>query len=224
MTARGSKKSPRGGSKKSPRWYLWPLRRWKFTLLAGLFMLGALVTNLDRTDAFARRLAPFLPAKMAKLLSSGGERPSYGSAKPGEAVFGTVTRVIDGDTIEVKSVGARQDSYKVRLWGIDAPESSQEYGSEAAAALRAKTQNRPVSVVVVDHDRYGRMVCRVYGDREENLNLYMVSTGNAWYYEQYAPGEAELAAAQSDARRRRAGLWSSVSPVPPWQFRKNSAQ
>ncbi|MEA4861735.1 MAG: thermonuclease family protein [Victivallaceae bacterium] len=221
MTARVSKKGSGGRSKKRPVWYTWPLRRWKFTLLAGLFLLGGLITNLDRSDAFARRAARFLPGRVAGMLVRKPAAPVAGIANPGEAVFGTVTRVIDGDTIEVKSVGVREDSYRVRMWGIDAPETSQEYGREAAAALRAKVENRPVSLLVAARDRYGRLVCKVYGDRDEDVNLYMVASGNAWYYEQYAPGETALAGAQGEAQRRRIGLWKSAAPVPPWQFRKD---
>ncbi len=221
MTAPASRKGSRGRSSTRTVWYTWPLRRWKFTLLAGLFLLGGFLTNLDRTDAFSRRLTRFLPSRAAALLAKEEPAPVDGNAKPGEAVFGTVTRVIDGDTIEVKSVGAREDNYRVRMWGIDAPESAQEYGREAADALRGKLENRPVSLMVAARDRYGRLVCKVYGDRDEDINLYMVASGNAWYYEQYAPGEPALARAQGEAQRRRLGLWKSADPVPPWRFRKD---
>ena len=48
-------------------------------------------------------------------------------AKAGE-FYGTVTRVSDGDTVTV-TVGAER--VVIRLYGIDAPESNQEFGRDA---------------------------------------------------------------------------------------------
>jgi endonuclease YncB( thermonuclease family) len=69
--------------------------------------------------------------------------------------------VIDGDTLEIRGV-------RIRLWGIDAPESDQlcrgedrvQYrcGAKAANELDAFIADRPVSCVPVDQDRYGRTV------------------------------------------------------------------
>ena len=45
----------------------------------------------------------------------------------------TGTRVIDGDTVEVTQASGQSE--RVRLLGIDAPESAQEYGTESTTAL-----------------------------------------------------------------------------------------
>jgi endonuclease YncB( thermonuclease family) len=67
--------------------------------------------------------------------------------------------IIDGDTLEIHGT-------RVRLWGIDAPESSQlcrgkdseQYrcGAQAANDLDAFIARRPVSCLPISLDRYGR--------------------------------------------------------------------
>ena len=70
---------------------------------------------------------------------------------------GTVSRIVDGDTLWLKTEG---DSAPVvvRIEGIDAPERCQAGGSEATAALNALALGRSVTVRVVAHDDYGRTV------------------------------------------------------------------
>jgi endonuclease YncB( thermonuclease family) len=71
--------------------------------------------------------------------------------------------IIDGDTIEIHG-------QRIRLWGIDAPESSQlcrnnnsdlyRCGAEAANKLSVFTTGKIVNCTPVDRDRYGRTVAR----------------------------------------------------------------
>lgn len=200
----------------------WPLRHWKPVTLLLLFLLGGFVTNLDRGARYVRQLRglkKFLPEPVAELIFP-PEYLTFGLAETGEELFGTVSKVIDGDTFIMKSVGGREDSYRIRMWGIDAPESSQEFGTASQEALEDKILNRAVRLRVAATDRYSRQVCRVYGDNEEDINLYMVKNGYAWYYPDYADGAAYLEQAEHDARRNKRGLWTYTSPVPPWEYRK----
>jgi endonuclease YncB( thermonuclease family) len=77
-------------------------------------------------------------------------------------------RIIDGDTLEIHGT-------RIRLWGIDAPESSQlcrgedseQYrcGAKAANDLDAFIARRPVSCIPISLDQYGRTVAILYGGR-----------------------------------------------------------
>ncbi|XUJ35279.1 thermonuclease family protein [Bradyrhizobium japonicum] len=90
--------------------------------------------------------------------------------------------IVDGDTLEIH--GAR-----IRLWGVDAPESSQlcrgedslQYrcGAKAANELAAFIGERPVSCAPTSLDRYGRTVasCAVGGT---DLADWLVSQGWRW--------------------------------------------
>lgn len=226
-TARRQPKRPAVRRKKSSglvdKLLKWPLRHWKPVLLLLLFLVGGFVTNLDRGARYVRQLRglkKFLPEPVAELIFP-PEYLTFGLASEGEDLFGTVTRVIDGDTFIMKGVGGREDSYKVRMWGIDAPESSQDFGSASAEALSDKILNRAVRLQVAATDRYSRQVCRVYGDDEEDINLYMVKNGYAWYYRDYADGASYLEQAEADARRNKRGLWTYPAPQPPWEYRKS---
>lgn len=50
----------------------------------------------------------------------------------------------------------------------------------------------------------------------------MISEGNAWHYKKYAPNDMNLKSAEENARNHKLGLWSSETPIPPWEFKKNN--
>jgi len=124
--------------------------------------------------------------------------------------------VIDGDTIEV--VGDR-----IRLHGIDAPESAQNClaggrfwrcGRHATRALRDRTANQAVACEERDRDRYGRIVavCRLGG---RDLNAWMVSEGWALAYRRYS---RKYVSEEALAKAARRGLWRGDF-VAPWDWR-----
>ncbi|MBF6615479.1 MAG: thermonuclease family protein [Candidimonas sp.] len=134
--------------------------------------------------------------------------------------------IADGDTIYVRDTD-KQVSYRVRLAMIDAPESKQEYGSQAKSALQQLLRGAgAVTLQVESTDRYGRLIAIVEDERKRNINLEMVNQGAAWVYTQYAQRGAfaglyrEFAAAERAARLRQMGLWNNPNPVEPWRFRR----
>ena len=143
-----------------------------------------------------------------------------------KVVIGLCTKVIDGDTIHVVTGGNVR--FKVRLERIDAPESDQPYGKEATDYLAKLIKGRTVRVEWVKKDRYGRILGIVYYDQPGNpnskpnrqdINLTMVSTGNAWHYKFYDK-TTSYAEAEKEAREKKLGLWVDPDPVEPYQFRK----
>lgn len=151
--------------------------------------------------------------------------------EPIRTLFGIVVKVADGDTITVNSNGTK---VKVRLYGIDAPEtykmnkrtgiiskSGQPSGEEAFQALDNKVYHKQVKLDVMDIDRYRRAVCIVcLGNR--NINREMVREGWAWAYRQYLdrPYTSEFIREEEEASKARRGLWEQGNPQPPWEFRK----
>jgi endonuclease YncB( thermonuclease family) len=132
-----------------------------------------------------------------------------------------VIRVVDGDSVNVLRLPEKEE-LKLRLYGIDAPEWKQAYGKESKDALKGLLgPNTEISVKVLDKDRYGRLICKLYLNSEDiSLNELMISEGNAWHYKKYAPKDMNLKSAEENARKNKLGLWSSTDPIPPWQFRK----
>jgi endonuclease YncB( thermonuclease family) len=148
-----------------------------------------------------------------------GERPTQNKVPGGPAIdlSGHVVRVADGDTITI--LDSSNTQHKIRFHGIDTPERGQPYGNAAREALAEKVAGRTVDIAVVDTDRYGRTVGRVFVDGKD-VNLAMVEQGFAWWYRRYAPNDRALEAAEKSARERRLGLWREPEPIPPWEWRR----
>lgn len=70
-----------------------------------------------------------------------------------------VTHVADGDTVEVLIPPARK--VRVRLHGVDTPESNEPFNDRARTFTRVLMFGRSVAIVGKDVDRYGRLVARV---------------------------------------------------------------
>jgi len=112
--------------------------------------------------------------------------------------------------------------YRIRLKGIDAPESAMPYGKEAKEGLTKIVQGKSLRVLVYGEDRYGRCV----GDLHCNgkfVQELMLKKGFAWHYTAYDQ-RSELAKWEKEARAKRVGLWASSNPEKPWEWRKNKRE
>jgi len=135
------------------------------------------------------------------------------------SAFGFTAKVVaiaDGDTVTVLTADKQQ--IKIRLAGIDAPESSQAFGNRAKQALVEKVGGKTIEVVEQSKDRYGRTVADLYLEGRW-INLELVAEGWAWHYRQYSRDQ-RLADAEAAARQAGLGLWADKDPVPPWGFRR----
>ena len=138
---------------------------------------------------------------------------------PGSAVDypARVVGVSDGDTLTV--LKADKTQVKIRLNGIDAPETGQDFGSRAKQAASELAFGKDVTVRPMDTDRYGRTVADVITPDGKSMNREMVRQGMAWWYRQYAPADQELAGLEAEARAAKRGLWAQSDPIPPWDWR-----
>ena len=149
---------------------------------------------------------------------------ALGALAPGAAaaknLSGVVTHVTDGDTLWVRT-SARGEPRKVRMQGIDAPESCQAWGPQASQALKARALGQTVQL---SHkggrakDDYGRLLARVNMGAED-LGQWMVANGHAWSYH-YRRDAGPYAAEQNQAQASRRGLWGAGNVVEPRVFRK----
>lgn len=131
-----------------------------------------------------------------------------------------VIGVADGDTLTVLRDDRTQ--VRIRLWGVDAPESGQDWGDRSRRRLVETIIGKTVRVEPVETDRYGRTVARIrLGDVD--VGTSQVRDGMAWWYRRYAPADTELARAESESRKASRGLWSSSNPVAPWDWRDGAA-
>ncbi len=126
-------------------------------------------------------------------------------------------RVIDGDTLEIQGE-------RIRLHGIDAPESRQlcrldgqpwQCGKNATNALAEKIARRSVTCEDLGRDRYKRIIarCAVAG---EDIESWMVQQGLALAYRRYS---LDYVDEEADAQAARRGIWASEF-VKPWEWRR----
>jgi len=145
------------------------------------------------------------------------------------AVRGTVSRVYDGDTIEVEGVG------KVRLLGIDTLDGFDPYrmrsqarwygmtaqqvkhwADQASEFARERLHGKTVEVTQAGDmvDDYGRVLAYVHVDEEDeqgDFNLLMLKTGLAAQYQTAThPRRSAYFEAEATARAERRGLWQDA--------------
>lgn len=125
--------------------------------------------------------------------------------------------VIDGDTIEIQGT-------RIRLHGIDAPESAQtcerngkpwRCGQAAALALSDWLEAGPVACQPIERDRYKRTVAKC-AKGGQDVAGWLVTQGWAMDWPRYSGGA--YTAAQGEARQARRGIWGSEFQ-PPWEWR-----
>jgi endonuclease YncB( thermonuclease family) len=141
---------------------------------------------------------------------------------------GRVVRVTDGDTLWI----TRDEGHaRVRLYGIDAPESNQPFGKEATDFVYQLVFREDVEVETFYQDRYGRDIAMVYYFVQEsfdqmperfNLNEEIIKAGYAWVYEQYCdePIRKQWQELEKEARTAGIGLWRDDTPIKPWEYRR----
>ncbi len=140
-------------------------------------------------------------------------------ARSETVIIGRAT-VIDGDTIEIQGE-------RVRLNGIDAPESAQlchdgqqrpyRCGTIASQALdKFLAASRPTRCEFVERDRYGLFIGNCFRTDGASVAAALVRSGWALDWPRYSKGE--YADEQEAARADRLGLWSGEF-MPPWEWR-----
>ena len=144
----------------------------------------------------------------------------FGQANATPAIHiqsGVVTRVVDGDTVWVKT-GLAGHPLKVRISGIDAPEICQAGGGEARDALKQRVLGQLVTVSFKQHDSYGRALASVTWQGED-VGRWMVVNGYAWSY-RFRRSAGPYALEQSQAVQSRRGIFSMGGAQNPRTFRK----
>jgi micrococcal nuclease len=132
--------------------------------------------------------------------------------------FFVVSRVVDGDTIEVTKDGIKE---KVRLIGINTPETVDPrktvecFGKEASAHAKEILMGQKVRLVSDDtqtkYDKYGRLLAYVYREDGLFVNKHMIEEGYAYEYTYRVPYlfQKEFKEAQLKAQTEGKGLWKA---------------
>ena len=143
-----------------------------------------------------------------------------------------VARVVDGDTLDIDVPDEDKTVTRIRLWGVDTPETGRgrqaemHFGAEATDFARRTLAGREVHVVLSpdkSRGKYGRLLAYVYLERGGTMfNEMLIEQGYAYadlrfrhhYYKQFKTIEER-------ARRDGRGLWANVTmdKMPEWKQR-----
>jgi micrococcal nuclease len=148
---------------------------------------------------------------------------AHGPVTRSESVL--VRFVIDGDTIDVATVG------RVRLLGIDAPEVGRgfdtpaPFGREARARLSALLLHRWVRLEQEGptKDAYNRHLAYVITEDGQFVNAVLVREGLARVSARTPLVRLrELQRAQAEAQASRRGIWGSAPRIAPPSYTRRS--
>ncbi len=141
----------------------------------------------------------------------------------------TIVNIVDGDTIDIDIPDGKYDHTRIRLWGVDTPETKNPktgvmyFGPEAADFTRQLTFGKQVTVYLEERRTrgyYGRLLAYVQLPDKSFLNEVLLSEGFAYadtrfrhsFYHKYKQLEAV-------ARSQKKGLWANVTreQQPEWR-------
>jgi endonuclease YncB( thermonuclease family) len=128
-----------------------------------------------------------------------------------------VIAITDGDTLRARC-DDQEETIRVRLADIDAPERKQPFGTRSWQSLDELCQGRQAEIRVREKDRYARAIARVVCEGTD-ANAEQIRLGMAWAYRKYLQ-DTSLVEVETEAKIARRGLWVDQEAVPPWEWRR----
>jgi micrococcal nuclease len=205
------------GKKKSKVVYAMSKRQ-KNTIFAFVIVLSVTVAFLDRSYISKIKTTP----------KTTEQAIIFDYEKYHEKNF-TVANVVDGDTIDIDVPDGNFPHTRIRLWGVDTPETKNErtgvmyFGPEAAEFTKKAVLGKEITVYLEEHrtrGKYGRLLAYVRLPDGTYLNEALLKEGYAYadtrfrhsFYNKYKQLE-------SAARSSKKGLWKEVKPeqMPEWR-------
>ncbi|MGB2807897.1 MAG: thermonuclease family protein [Sedimentisphaerales bacterium] len=140
----------------------------------------------------------------------------------------TVVKVVDGDTIDIDIPDANKNYTRIRLWGVDSPETKSQYssvmyfGPEATEFTTESALGKQVTIYLEEHStrgKYGRLLAYIQLPDSRFLNEVLITEGFAYTDLRFRHGlyrKYELL--EGSARRQKKGLWDKITreQLPEW--------
>ncbi len=133
-----------------------------------------------------------------------------------------VTYVVDGDTLDVAIADGARQTTRIRLWGVNTPETVkpdwpvEHFGPEASAFAKDQAMNQTVRLQLHEgstRDAHGRLLAYIVLPDGRMLNRMLVEQGYAFADPRYEhPAREGFLALQSRAHDTRVGLWANPNP------------
>jgi len=190
------------------------------------------LTSSQRRQKYALRRVGWVLATAAVLLAIylGDQHGIFG--RPGRQTGADYTRyngksfqvthVVDGDTIDVDEPDRGGPATRVRLWGVDTPETKapgkgvQHFGPEATAFTSRLCEGKTVRLELIrgkTRGKYGRLLAYVELPDGMMLNRELIRQGYGYADPRFHhPRETEFQQVQAQARAAGTGLWKNAKP------------
>jgi len=195
-------------------------RRRRNTIIVLLVLAAALLIWLDHTSFIQQQAQP-------------GGQTQPGDLGKYHAKSFAVVNVVDGDTLDIDIGDGKSEHTRIRLWGIDTPETRSTkygvmyFGPEASEFAKQLALGKEVTVYLDRQGRtrgkYGRLLAYVKLPDGSFLNEILLTEGCAYtdlrfdhsFYHKYQ-------SLQATARRNKKGLWEKVTreQLPQWLQRE----
>lgn len=138
------------------------------------------------------------------------------------AYSGKVIAVHEGDRLTILHTGKKLN---IQLYGIDAPELQQSFGSDARSFLDAFTKEETVEVEPIGTVKKGNLTGMVLlgGD---NINELLLLKGQAWVDRKQCTADicGKWIKMEEAAKATKKGLWVDPQAMAPWEFREKNAK
>lgn len=187
---------------------LWPLpwlgrhRRRRYAISAAILLAAAMLLLADRAGWL-------------------GQAPANDFDRY-QGVKVTCVNVVDGDTLDVDIPDGKWPHTRIRLWGVDTPESVKpnapvdHFGPEASRFTRRLAEGQTVRLELLPHDtrgKYGRLLAYVYLPDGTLLNRRLIGEGYGYADPRFThPWLSDFKREMRRAREARRGLWKDVRP------------
>jgi len=146
------------------------------------------------------------------------------TVKKSKEFFVKVVGITDGDTFQ--GLTDNKQLLKIRIYGIDAPEKNQAFGTRSKQYLSDLIFGKQVRIQPQLTKRgkpkrsWNRFVAWVYTSDGKDVSAEMLKAGMAWHFKKY-DSTPEYAKYEINARKARVGLWIDQNPIAPWNFRRS---
>ena len=183
-------------------------RRMRYSLRRGA--VGVIIAGAMAAVFFADRAGFFGRAPLSDLAKYDGQ--SF-----------RVVRVIDGDTIDIDLPDGKYPNTRIRLWGVDTPETVkantpvQHFGLAASDFTRSQAASKTVRLQLEHHqtrDKHGRLLAYVILPDGKMLNRMLVRAGYGYADPRYEhTHKADFRRTERKAIKAGRGLWAEVTPT-----------
>jgi micrococcal nuclease len=144
-----------------------------------------------------------------------------------------VVNVVDGDTLDIDITDGKYSHTRIRLWGIDTPETKDPrtgpmyFGKEASDFATKLALGKQVTIYLEkeknSRDKYHRLLAYIQLPDGKFLNEELLSEGYAYADLRFKHGlYNKYKQLESVARNQKKGLWANVTPeqMPKWRQKR----